>query len=139
MPSPLQKVDDYLNTHADRFVDELKNFLRIPSVSADSKFKGEVRKAAEFVRAQLAAAGLKAELVETAGHPIVYGESLAAAGAPTVLVYGHYDVQPPDPLSEWVTPSFEPTVRDGCIYARGATDDKGQVYTHLKSVEAWMK
>lgn len=135
----MQAVDQYLQTNAERFVEELKTFLRIRSVSADSTLKGEVRRAAEFVQSQMTSAGLKAELVETDGHPIVYGEWLGAAGAPTVLIYGHYDVQPPDPLNEWVTPPFEPTVRDGCIYARGATDDKGQVFTHLKSVEAWMK
>lgn len=135
----MQEIDHYLATHADRFVDELKAFLRIRSVSADSTLKGEVRQAAGFVRSQMDAAGLQAELVETAGHPIVYGEWLGAAGAPTVLIYGHYDVQPPDPLGEWITPPFEPTVRDGCLYARGATDNKGQVLTHIKSIEAWMK
>ncbi|HTI51206.1 MAG TPA: dipeptidase [Planctomycetaceae bacterium] len=135
----MQQIDQYLTTHADRFVEELKAFLRIRSVSADSTLRSEVRQGAEFVRQQMESAGLTAELVETAGHPIVYGEWLGANGAPTVLIYGHYDVQPPDPLSEWVTPPFEPTVRDGCLYARGATDDKGQVFTHLKSIEAWMK
>lgn len=135
----IQKVDQYLAEHAERFVDELKQFLRIPSVSADSAFRGETRRAAEFVRSQLAGLGLTVELVETAGHPIIYGEWLGAGNAPTALVYGHYDVQPPDPLGEWITPPFEPTVRDGRIYARGATDDKGQVFTHIKSIEAWMK
>lgn len=132
-------LDQYLATHADRFVQELKAFLRIRTVSADSTLKAEVRKGAEFVRFQMESAGLKAELIETAGHPIVYGEWLGAPDAPTVLIYGHYDVQPPDPLNEWITPPFEPTERDGCLFARGATDDKGQVFTHLKSVEAWMK
>jgi acetylornithine deacetylase/succinyl-diaminopimelate desuccinylase-like protein len=84
-------------------------------------------------------ARLAAELVETAGHPICYGHWLNAPGAPTVLIYGHYDVQPPDPLDQWITPPFEPTVRNGCLFARGATDDKGQVFTHLKSIEGWMK
>lgn len=135
----MQKVDDYLAKNGERFVEELKAFLRIPSVSADSKFKTDVRRAAEFIDGQMKAAGLTTEIVETAGHPIVYGEWLGAKGAPTVLVYGHYDVQPPDPLNEWITPPFEPTVRNGCLYARGATDDKGQVFTHVKSVEAWMK
>ncbi|MGQ0635036.1 MAG: dipeptidase [Planctomycetaceae bacterium] len=131
--------DDYLREHAERFVDELKSFLRIRSVSADSRCRDEVRRAAEFVQLQLKSAGLMTELVETAGHPIVYGEWLGAPGAPTALVYGHYDVQPPDPLDEWVSPPFEPTVRDGALYARGATDDKGQLFTHLKSLEAWMQ
>lgn len=120
-------------------LETLKALLRIPSVSAISAHKPDVRKAAEFVLDQLASAGLATELVETAGHPIVYAEWLKAANAPTVLVYGHYDVQPPDPLDKWVTPAFEPTVRDGCIWARGATDDKGQMLTHVLSVAAWLK
>src|SRR6185369_1585615 len=135
----MQRVDQYLTQNADKFVEELKALLRIRSVSADSQFNAETRKAAEWVQDQLKEIGLKTELVETAGHPIVYGEWLGAAGAPTALVYGHYDVQPPDPLDQWVTPAFEPTVRDGCLYARGATDDKGQMFTHLKSIESWMK
>src|SRR5262245_35984609 len=106
MPDPatseLQSLDAYLSANADRFVEELTALLRIPSVSADSAFKADVRRAAEFVRRQFESAGLAAELIETAGHPIVYAEWLKAAGARTVLVYGHYDVQPPDPLSEWV-------------------------------------
>ena len=93
----------------------------------------------KFVIAQMRSAGLTAELVVTAGHPICYGHWLKAAGAPTVLIYGHYDVQPPDPLDKWITPPFEPTVRDGRLFARGATDDKGQVFTHLKALETWMK
>ncbi len=139
MTDVLAEIDAYLSENSDRFLDELKCFLRIPSVSADSRHKGDVRRAAEFVMAQFRAAGLEAELVETAGHPICYGYWLKAARAPTVLIYGHYDVQPPDPLDKWVTSPFEPTVRDGCLYARGATDDKGQVFTHIKSIEAWMK
>lgn len=135
----MQHVERYLAENADRFVDELKQFLRIPSVSASSAHRGDIRRAAEFVRDHLAAAGLTVQIVETAGHPIVHGSWSEAKDAPTVLVYGHYDVQPPDPLNEWVTPPFEPTVRDGCLFARGATDDKGQVFTHLKSLEAWMK
>ncbi|MBI5757553.1 MAG: dipeptidase [Planctomycetales bacterium] len=135
----MQHVERYLADNADRFVDELKQFLRIPSVSASSAHRGDVRRAAEFVRDHLAAAGLTVQIVETEGHPIIHGSWMEAKDAPTVLVYGHYDVQPPDPLNEWVTPPFEPTVRDGCLYARGATDDKGQVFTHVKSLEAWMK
>ncbi|MBW3542701.1 MAG: dipeptidase [Planctomycetes bacterium] len=133
-------VERYLTQHADRFVEELKDLLRIPSVSGDPAFRGDCRRAAGFVRERLAAAGLSAEIVETAGHPIVYGEWLGAGDdAPTALVYGHYDVQPPDPLDEWVSPPFEPTIRDRRLYARGATDDKGQMFTHVKSVEAWLK
>ena len=135
----MKAVESFLSQHSDRFLEELKTFLRIPSVSAVTAHKGDVRRAAEWVKDQLSSAGVKSELVETKGHPIVYGEWLNAPGAPTVLVYGHYDVQPPDPLNEWKTPPFEPEVRDGKIYARGATDDKGQMFTHIKSVEAWLK
>jgi acetylornithine deacetylase/succinyl-diaminopimelate desuccinylase-like protein len=139
MPTPLDQIDRYLADNADRHLDELKQFLRIPSVSADSRHKPDVRKAADFVIAQFRSSGLEAELIETAGHPICYAHCLKAGSAPTVLIYGHYDVQPPDPLDKWISPPFEPTVRDGCLYARGATDDKGQVFTHIKSLEAWMK
>jgi acetylornithine deacetylase/succinyl-diaminopimelate desuccinylase-like protein len=135
----LPSVQAYLDQHAPRFVAELQELLRIPSVSGVSAHRPDVRRAAEYVQNQLLAAGCTAELVETAGHPIVYGEWLGALNAPTVLVYGHYDVQPPDPLDQWITPPFEPTIRDGHVYARGATDDKGQMYTHIKSVEAWLK
>ena len=135
----LTTVSNYLDQHADRFLEELKEFLRIPTVSADPECKPHLIRGAEFVYKQLADLGMKAEIVPTAGHPIVYAEWLGAPGAPTVMVYGHYDVQPPDPLDLWTTPPFEPTVRDGKLYARGATDDKGQVFTHIKSAEAWLK
>jgi acetylornithine deacetylase/succinyl-diaminopimelate desuccinylase-like protein len=135
----LEPVDRFLDQNGARFVEELKELLRIPSVSADPERRPEIDRAAEFVRSQLTQAGLTARLVETKGHPIVYGEWLQAAGAPTVLVYGHYDVQPPDPLEKWTSPPFEPTVRDGFLYARGSSDDKGQVFTHIKSAEAWLK
>ena len=135
----LAAVANYLDQHADRFLDELKELLRIPTVSADPECKPHMRRGAEFVYRQFADLGFKAEIVPTAGHPIVYAEWLQAPGAPTVLVYGHYDVQPADPLDLWTTPPFEPTVRDGCLYARGATDDKGQMFTHIKSAEAWLR
>ena len=135
----MQQVEQFLNEHTDRCVEQLCDFLRIQSVSADSAFKPEMQKGAEFVRDQLTDAGLDVEIIETAGHPIVYGSWEQAEHAPTVLIYGHYDVQPPDPLNEWITPPFEPDLRDGFVYARGATDDKGQLFTHVKSVEAWMK
>ena len=135
----LAAVSNYLDQHADRFLEELKEFLRIPTVSADPECKPHLIRGAEFVHKQLADLGMKAEIVPTAGHPIVYAECLESPGAPTVMVYGHYDVQPPDPLDLWTTPPFEPTVRDGCLYARGATDDKGQVFTHIKSAEAWLR
>jgi len=107
-------------------------------VSADPACRDEMARGARFVCDGLATAGLDAEIVPTSGHPIVLGSWLKAAGAPTVLVYGHYDVQPPDPLDEWDSPPFEPTIRGEHIYARGATDDKGQMWTHVKAVEAWL-
>jgi acetylornithine deacetylase/succinyl-diaminopimelate desuccinylase-like protein len=135
MPS----IDDYLIANSQRFEDELCQLLRIPSVSADSKHKADVRKAAQWVLKQFLSLGFATDLIETAGHPLVYAESPSVPGTPTVLVYGHYDVQPPDPLNEWISPPFEPTRRNGNLYARGATDDKGQVFTHIKSAEAWLK
>jgi len=136
--SDMQKIDAYLEQHRERFERELCELLRIPSVSADSKFAGDVRRAAEWVADQFVRMKLAVEIIPTAGHPIVVAESPAVPGAPTILVYGHYDVQPPDPLNEWISKPFEPTVRDGNLYARGATDDKGQMFTHLKSTEAWL-
>lgn len=135
----MDDVERYLERNADRFVEELKAFLRIPSVSGDPAHRGDVRHAAEFVRDRLSEAGCSVELVETPGHPIVVGRSPKVDGAPTALVYGHYDVQPATPYELWETPPFEPSVRGGKIYARGATDDKGQLYTHLKSCEAWTR
>lgn len=132
-------VKQYISTNQDRFIAELIELLRIPSVSADSKFKGDVQKAAEFIKDSLLKAGAdKAEICATKGHPIVYGEKIIGANVPTVLVYGHYDVQPPDPLDLWHSPPFEPVVKDGKIYARGACDDKGQVYMHVKAFESMM-
>ncbi|MCK8491857.1 dipeptidase [Spirosoma sp. RP8] len=127
----------YLDANKQRFLDELLELLLIPSVSADSKFKGDVRRAAEFVRDKLAAAGLdNASLYETPGHPVVYAEKIVDPALPTVLVYGHYDVQPADPYELWQSPPFEPTIRNERIYARGACDDKGQFYMHVKAIEA---
>jgi succinyl-diaminopimelate desuccinylase len=134
-----KRVDAYLESHRQAFEDDLFDLLRFASVSADPKFAKDVRGAADNVVAQLAATGLAPELIETDGHPLIYAETPAVAGAPVALVYGHYDVQPPDPLGEWISPPFEPTVRGGNVFARGATDDKGQMLTHIKSVEAWMK
>lgn len=132
-------MTNYLETNKQRFLDELLDLLRIPSVSADSKFKGDVRRAAEFVKDKLTAAGLDgATLYETPGHPIVYAEKIVDASKPTVLVYGHYDVQPADPYELWKTPPFEPTIRNERIYARGACDDKGQFYMHIKAIEAML-
>ncbi len=133
-------IKQYIQSNQDRFLSELFDLLRIPSVSADSKHKADVRKAAEYVQQKLKDAGAaNIELCETKGHPIVYGEKLVNAGFPTVLVYGHYDVQPADPLDLWDSPPFEPIVKDSNIYARGACDDKGQVYMHIKALEAMMK
>ena len=131
---------EYLNDHKDKFLNELLDLLRIPSVSADKKFDGEVRNAATFVKDQLIAAGVDyAELCETKGHPIVYAEKIIDSTFPTVLVYGHYDVQPADPYELWDHPPFEPIVKNDRIYARGACDDKGQMYMHVKAFEAMME
>jgi acetylornithine deacetylase/succinyl-diaminopimelate desuccinylase-like protein len=133
-------IHQYIQTNQDRFLAELFELLRIPSVSADSTRKADVRKAADYIVQKLKEAGAdKVELCETKGHPIVYGEKIIDKLLPTVLVYGHYDVQPPDPLELWNSPPFEPTVRDGKIYARGACDDKGQMYMHIKAFEILMK
>src|SRR5690606_25797665 len=132
----MQKIREYLTTHQQRFLDELFELLRFPSVSADPKFAADVSRTAEFVAKKLRDAGADNVAVRpTAGHPIVYGEKIIDPSLPTILVYGHYDVQPPDPLELWETPPFEPTVRDGKIYARGACDDKGQFYMHVKAFE----
>lgn len=133
-------VKEYIQSNQQRFLDELFDLLRIPSVSADSKHKNDVRKAAEFVKSKLQEAGADTvQLVETKGHPIVFGEKIVNTSLPTVLVYGHYDVQPADPLNLWHSPAFEPVVKDGKIYARGACDDKGQFYMHIKAFEIMMK
>jgi succinyl-diaminopimelate desuccinylase len=132
-------VDQYLAENAAAFEEQLCQLLRIPSVSAQSAHKGDIRAAADWVAGQFRDMGMRPEICETPGHPIVYAELCQAPGAPTALVYGHYDVQPPDPLDLWETPPFEPTRRNGNLYARGATDDKGQMFTHVKSAEAWLK
>jgi len=135
----MQDIRKYVNDNKQRFLDELFELLRFPSISADQKYKDEMLKTAEFVAEKLKIAG--ADLVEicpTAGYPIVYGQKILDGSLPTVLVYGHYDVQPPDPLELWKTPPFEPTIRDQKIYARGACDDKGQFYMHVKAFELMM-
>jgi acetylornithine deacetylase/succinyl-diaminopimelate desuccinylase-like protein len=132
-------LDRYLVEQRERFEDELCELLRIPSVSTGKLHQAEIRQAGEWVANQLNRMGLRTELIETCGNPVAYAESPPVPGAPTVLVYGHYDVQPPDPLDEWLSPPFVPTRRDGDLYARGATDDKGQMLTHIKSAEAWMR
>jgi acetylornithine deacetylase/succinyl-diaminopimelate desuccinylase-like protein len=123
-----------------RLLEELFTFLRIPSISTLPENRAQVREAAEFVADSLRASGLEnVEVIETEGHPLVYADWLHAPGKPTVLCYGHYDVQPPDPIELWESPPFEPVIRDGNLYARGASDDKGQMYIHVKAVEALMR
>lgn len=142
----MSDIKTYINEHKDRFLDELVDLLRIPSVSADPAYKADVRKTAEAVKSRLLEAGADtAELCETDGHPIVYGEKIIDTSKPTVLVYGHYDVQPPDPMDLWDSPPFEPVIKktknhpDGAIFARGACDDKGQMYMHIKAFELMMR
>lgn len=136
----VQAIDAYIKTNEDRFLNELLDLLRIPSVSADPKYKADVARCAEEVKKRMLEAGLeKVEVCPTAGHPIVYGEKIVDPSKPTVLVYGHYDVQPPDPLDLWHSGPFDPVIKEGMIYARGSADDKGQFYMHLKAVEVMMK
>ncbi|MFL5539745.1 MAG: dipeptidase [Longimicrobiaceae bacterium] len=129
-------VTEYLQQNRDRSLAELIELLRIPSISAKSEHRGDTAAAAEWLATRMRAIGLTVDVVPTAGNPVVLGEWRGAPGAPTLLVYGHYDVQPPEPLDEWLSAPFEPTVRDGKLFARGSVDDKGQVYLHVKAVEA---
>ena len=132
-------VKQYIKQNKKRFINELFEFLRIPSVSAQPGHAKDMRRAAGFVKEKLKRAGAdKTEICPTGGHPAVYGEKIVGRKKPTVLVYGHYDVQPPDPLGEWKSPPFEPVVKNGKIYARGASDDKGQMYAHIKAFEYLM-
>jgi acetylornithine deacetylase/succinyl-diaminopimelate desuccinylase-like protein len=127
----------YFENLKEQHLDELKQFLSIPSISALSEHKKDINEAAQWLASQLEKAGLEGvEIHPTNGHPIIYAEHIHAPGKPTVLIYGHYDVQPVDPLHLWDTPPFEPNIRDGKLYARGATDDKGQIYMHVKAIEA---
>jgi acetylornithine deacetylase/succinyl-diaminopimelate desuccinylase-like protein len=136
MSTTLSAVD-YARQNHPRFLDELKALLRIPSVSTLPEHMGDCRHAAEVLAAELERIGMEhVRLIETSGHPLVYADWLHAAGKPTALCYGHYDVQPPDPLEEWLSPPFEPQERDGNLYARGAVDDKGQMYMHVKALES---
>ena len=130
---------EYARANHDRFLSDLQAFLRIPSISTQPDHKPDIERAAAWLRDQLLEAGFpRAEVMPTAGHPVVYAEWLAAGPqAPTVLIYGHYDVQPPDPLDLWKTPPFEPTVVGDDLFARGAADDKGQLYIHVKAAEAF--
>jgi acetylornithine deacetylase/succinyl-diaminopimelate desuccinylase-like protein len=131
---------NYFEQHHAEYLEGLKTFLRIPSISTLSEHKPDIRKAAEFVRSELQKAGLQqAQLIEGEGNPLVYAEWLGAPGKPTILLYGHYDVQPPDPLDEWKSPPFEPDIRNNNIYARGSADDKGQTFILVKAVEGLLK
>ncbi|PWG78597.1 dipeptidase [Pararcticibacter amylolyticus] len=136
----MQEIKKYVDENQQRFLDELFDLLRFPSISADPAYKGDVLKTADFVAEKLREAGAdNVEVCSTAGYPIVYGEKIIDPSKPTVLVYGHYDVQPADPLELWHTSPFEPTIRDGKIFARGACDDKGQFYMHVKAFELMQK
>jgi succinyl-diaminopimelate desuccinylase len=135
----MNDIDAYLAAQAGRFEDDLAELLRIPSISAEAERHADVRRAADWVAGQFRAVGLPTELIETSGQPLVYAETPPAPGKPVVLVYGHYDVQPVEPLDEWISPPFEPTKRSGNIYARGATDDKGQMLTHVLAARAWLQ
>lgn len=136
----MEEIIGYIKNNKENYIEELKEFLRIPSISTLPEYKNEVKRCAKFIADQLKNIGLsRVEIFKTEGHPIVYGEWLGAPGKPTVLVYGHYDVQPVDPVDLWDSPPFEPVIKNGNIYARGATDDKGQVFVHFKSVEAFFK
>src|SRR5687767_2731135 len=139
-PTNMNPIIDFINANRDRYLTELKTYLAIPSISALPEHAADVRRCAEWTAAELTRIGLTTvRLEETPGHPIVYGEWLGAPGAPTMLFYGHYDVQPVDPVDLWESPPFEATVRDGEIYARGAADDKGQIFMHFKAIEAHLK
>lgn len=138
--STLLDVIDHIQTSRDRYVSQMKEFLAIPSISSSPEHADDVRRCAEWTADEMRRIGLQnVRLIETKGHPVVYGDWLNAPGAPTILFYGHYDVQPVDPVELWESPPFEATVRDGEIYARGAADDKGQVFMHLKAIEAHLQ
>src|SRR5262245_6462408 len=136
----MNNVIDFINVNRDRYLEELKALLAIPSISALPEHAGDVRRCAEWCADEMRRVGLQnVRLLETPGNPVVYGDWLGADGAPTILYYGHYDVQPVDPLNLWESPPFEATIRDGELYARGAADDKGQVFMHFTAVEAHLK
>ena len=136
----MNQVVDFINVNRDRYVEELKQYLAIPSISALPQHADDVKRAAQWTADSLRSAGMEnVRLIDTPGNPVVYADWLHAPGKPTILYYGHYDVQPVDPVNLWTTPPFEATVRDGEIYARGAADDKGQVFMHIKAVEAFLK
>jgi acetylornithine deacetylase/succinyl-diaminopimelate desuccinylase-like protein len=136
----MDNVIDFINVNRDRYLEELKALLAIPSISALPEHAGDVKRCADWCADEMRRIGLQhVRLIDTPGNPVVYGDWLEAEGAPTILFYGHYDVQPVDPLDLWESPPFEATIRDGEIYARGSADDKGQVFMHFKAVEAHLK
>jgi acetylornithine deacetylase/succinyl-diaminopimelate desuccinylase-like protein len=139
----MNKTQAFIKSNQDRFLEELLDLLRIPSISADKAYGEHVHKTADVIADKLKSIGIDTvEICQTAGYPVVYGEKIIDAALPTVLVYGHYDVQPADPLELWTSPPFEPVIKkteihpEGAIFARGACDDKGQMYMHVKAVEA---
>jgi acetylornithine deacetylase/succinyl-diaminopimelate desuccinylase-like protein len=132
----MEEIRNYIRANRERFIDELFGLIRIPSVSASESHRGDMTRAAEYIRSLMVSGGADdARVYQTEGNPIVYGEKIIDPSLPTVLVYGHYDVMPAEPLDKWTTPPFEPVIRDGRIYARGADDDKGQLFMHLKAFE----
>ena len=136
----MENVTNYIKENENNYIEELKEFLRIPSISTVQDNKEDIKRAANFVAEKLKSAGMnRVEVYTTEGHPLVYGEWLGAPGKPTIVIYGHYDVQPVDPIELWENPPFDPVIKDGKIYARGATDDKGQMFMHIKTVEAFFK
>jgi acetylornithine deacetylase/succinyl-diaminopimelate desuccinylase-like protein len=136
----VENVINYIKENENNYIEELKELLRIPSISTVQDNKEDIKRAANFVADKLKSAGMnRVEVYKTEGHPIVYGEWLGAPGKPTIVIYGHYDVQPVDPIELWDSPPFDPVIKDGKIYARGATDDKGQMFMHIKTVEAFFK
>jgi len=135
----MSSLDTYIENNRQRYVDELVELLKFPSISADSAYAGDIERCADYLVDHLQGIGLEARKMPTGGHPLVYAEWLGAPGQPTVLIYGHYDVQPPDPLELWESPPFEPVIKEGKLYARGSSDNKGQVYAHIKGVEAHLK
>lgn len=136
----MENVINYIKENENNYIEELKEFLRIPSISTVQDNKEDIKRAANFVAEKLKSAGMnRVEVYKTEGHPLVYGEWLGAPGKPTIVIYGHYDVQPVDPIELWDNPPFDPVIKDGKIYARGATDDKGQMFMHIKTVEAFFK
>ncbi len=136
----MNEILNHINSNINSYIEELKDFLKIQSISTLPEHKNDMQTAAQFVADKITQAGIEnVTIYQTQGHPIVYAECMGAPGKPTVLIYGHYDVQPVDPIELWQTSPFEPVIKDGKIYARGATDDKGQMYVHIKSVESFFK